>query len=321
MQVRHVTLLGFTRTTLSIGILLRQLLQGQGIVVGYAPAEADVKLALALDALDQAPKAWREALAETDVLLIDWPLHDLENLYREIGSRLRPQTLVLDFSRLKTPAYQLAQTHLKVAKFIGVAPLLAASRLDEGAVSNAAATADLFTHSHFCLVAHPTTSQETLDQAIAFGRLLGAEPIFADPLEYDGLMQITELLPILTAAALFHTASQSEGWTDIGRFAGATFASTTNALSHGLEVTWLVEQNKLGILPLLDRLQGQLKEIRQWVIQEDAAALQTYLTQLNQTRSHWLSQRSVANTGEPSLLDEVEDRSFLRQLFSFKRKS
>ncbi len=321
MQVRHVTILGFTRTTLSIGLVLRQLLQGQGVVVGHTPSEADVKLALTLDALDQAPKAWRETLPETDVLLIDWPLNDLENLYREIGSRLRPQTLVLDFSRLKTPAYQLAHTHLKTPKFIGVAPLLAAARLDEGAVSNAAATSDLFTDSHFCLVAHPTTSQETLDQAIAFGRLLGAEPVFADPMEYDGLVQITELLPILTAAALFRTASQSEGWADIGRFAGATFASTTNVLSHGSEVTWMVGQNKRGLLPLLDNLQNQLKQIRQWVAQEDQSALQIYLTQLNQTRTHWLSQRTVANTGEPSLLDEMDDRNFLRQLFTFKRKS
>lgn len=321
MQISHVTILGLTPITASIGLLLRRLFQGQGVVVGHAADPSVIRQALTIDALDQTPKAWREAVATTDLLLIDWPLHDVENLYQEIGFRLQPHTLVLDFSRRKDFVYQLAQKHLKTQKFIGVAPLLASEQLIRGVMSLAAATPDLFANSHLCLVAHPTTNQETLDQAIAFGHLLGAEPLFADPMEYDSLIQATEILPLFSAAALFRTISGSEGWYDMGRFAGATLATTIHSLEITPDVLHLIGQGKPGILAWLDALLRELATIRQLAAQENSQALQQYLTALDESRRQWLERRTAATVGEPPLLAEVEDRNFLRQLFTFKRKT
>lgn len=321
MQISHVTILGLTPITASIGLLFRHLFQGQGVVVGHSSDPSVIKQALAMDVLDQTPRAWREVVAVTDLLLIDWPLDDVENLYREIGFRLQPHTLVLDFSRLKGFVYQLAQKHLKTQKFIGVIPLLASEQLTRGMASLAAATPDLFANSHFCLVAHPTTNQETLDQAIAFGHLLGAEPLFADPMEYDSLVQATELLPLLSAAALYRTISGSEGWHDMSRFAGMTLASAIHSLEITSDVVHLVGQGKSGTLVWLDALLRELTAIRQLVAQEDSQTLQQYLTTLDESRRQWLERRAVATVGEPSLLAEVEDRNFLRQLFTFKRKT
>ena len=320
MQISHVTILGITPVTASIGLLFRRLFQGNGVVVGHTPDEMLLKQALSLDVLDQAPKTWREAVAATDILLIDWPLPYIENLYREIGFRLQPHTLVLDFARLKNPIYQLAQKHLKTQKFIGVAPLLAAAQLTNGINSLAAATPDLFKQSHFCLVAHPTTNQETLDHAIAFGRLLGAEPLFADPMEYDSLVQATELLPVLSAAALFRTITKSEGWGDMSRFAGSTLANTTNPLSAVSDTAWGIAQNKQGAVAWLDEMVAELNTLRQLIAKGNADSLQTHLTHLEATRQQWLTSRTMTAMNEPSLLDEVEDRNFLRQLFTFKRK-
>ena len=320
MQVQHVTILGLTYVTAAIGLSLRQLFQGQGLVVGHSPHPERVKEALERDILDQAPKNWREVVAETDLLLIDWPLADLENLYREIGFRLRPHTLVLDFSRLKGPVYQLAQTHLKTTKFIGVSALLAADQLEMSSYSIAAATPHIFKNSHFCLVAHPTTNQETLDQTMAFARLLEAEPIFADPLEYDGLAQMLELLPILTASALLRTVANSEGWQDMSRYAGLTFAQTTNAVSLNRDASWMLQAQKPVVLPALDGLIAQLQLLRQQIAQGDAAALKTNLQQVEALRSQWLTRRSVPDTGEPDLLEAVAERGFLQQLFTFKRR-
>lgn len=321
MQISHVTILGLTPITVSIGLLFRRLFQGQGVVVGHSSDPLVIKQALAMDALDQTPKAWREAVAATDLLLIDWPLHDVENLYREIGFRIQPHTLVLDFSRLKAVVYQLAQKHLKTQKFIGVVPILAAEQLTRGVTNLAAATPDLFANSHFCLVAHPMTNQETLDQAIAFGHLLGAEPLFADPMEYDGIVQAIEILPMLSAAALFRTITGSEGWHDMSRFAGVTLASATHSLEIAPDVLHLIGQEKLGTLAWLDALLKELTTIRQLVVKEDSQALQQHLIALGKLRHQWLERRAVAVAGEPSLLAEVEDRNFLRQLFTFKRKT
>jgi hypothetical protein len=52
----------------------------------------------------------------------------------------------------------------------------------------------------------------------------------------------------------------------------------------------------------------------------NADSLQTHLTHLEATRQQWLTSRTMTAMNEPSLLDEVEDRNFLRQLFTFKRK-
>ncbi len=54
MQISHVTILGITPVTASIGLLFRRLFQGNGVVVGHTPDELLLKQALSLDVLDQA---------------------------------------------------------------------------------------------------------------------------------------------------------------------------------------------------------------------------------------------------------------------------
>lgn len=106
----------------------------------------------------------------------------------------------------------------------------------------------------------------------------------------------------------------------MGRFAGLTFAGTTNALDQYQEAIWMVAQNQTAILPLLDNLVTHLQQLRHLITQDDAAALPNWLNPLSQTHARWLQKRLTSHPGEPDLLDEVQDRNFLRQLFTFKRR-
>lgn len=181
MQIQHVTLLGLTYTTAAIGLLMRGLFQGKGWVIGHAPQVELLKEALERDILDQGPKNWRESIVETNCLIIDWPLADLENLYREIGFRLQPHTLVLDFSRLKGPVYHLAQTHLKTSKFIGVASLLATDQLMMGASSLVAATPDIFKTVTFVWSPIQLSVRKLSTRPLPLAACWGPNPFFPIP--------------------------------------------------------------------------------------------------------------------------------------------
>ncbi len=152
--------------------------------------------------------------------------------------------LVLDLSVLKGLSQRWADQYLARGHYVGVMPVLSAPYLSDGRDELEAATADLFKNSIFCLMPSAKADPQAVDTAVNFGRLLGANPYFVDPMEYDSLVQGIETLPGLTAAALFGTLKKTTGWRDILRFANSSFALGTQSLQHGTDITSLALNDK-----------------------------------------------------------------------------
>ncbi len=90
-----------------------------------------------------------------------------------------------------------------------------------------AARADLFQGGLMAIVTPATTNSAAIKLAADLTRLLGAMPLFADPLEVDGLMAATHLLPQLMAAALLNATVDQPGWREGRKFAGRAYAEAT----------------------------------------------------------------------------------------------
>ena len=70
------------------------------------------------------------------------------------------------------------------------------------------------------IVSPPQTDSGAIKLAADLTRLVGADPLFADPVEVDGLMSATHLLPQLLAAALLNATIDQPGWREAQKLAG-----------------------------------------------------------------------------------------------------
>jgi prephenate dehydrogenase len=291
MKTENITIVGLGRTGVSVGLALQKADLGITIA-GHDEDRGAIKAAQEAGAIDDGQPNLSRAAAAADILILAVPVPAVERVFQLIGDQVREHVLVLDLSGLKGPSQALAQKYLARGHFVGAAPVLAADALREGTAATAPARADLFENSVFCLMPAPQADPQAVETAVNVGAILGAQPFFLDPAEYDSLMQGVQTVPGLLAAALFRAVTQAQGWRDMLRFAGAPFAQATAALDDGEEVAHLALHDQPATLRWLDALLAQLQEMREWVAEGDTERLSALLQKLAQEREKWMYERA-----------------------------
>ncbi len=293
MKAQTVTIVGMNRVGVSIARALKA--SGAGLtVVGHdriRELAQDAKEKLG--AIDRVEWNLVTAAAGADILVLAVPLTELENTLVVIGEDVRPHTLVLDLGALKAQGLRWADRYLQAGHYVGVVPVLSAAYLNDGRDEAAAATADLFRNSVFCLLPSAKADPQAVDTAVTFGRLLGASPYFIDPIEYDSLAQGIETLPGLAGAALFSAVQKSTGWRDMLRFANSSFALATQPLVQGTDLASLALNDKAATLRWLDALLNELVALRQLILEGDREVIDLTLGNILIQRERWLKERTV----------------------------
>lgn len=312
MKAQTITLIGMNRTTTSIGLAL-QASSLELVVVGYDLDREKTDEAKALGALDKTEWNLVSAVSKADILVLSLPVAELKETLPIIGDDVQAHALVLDLSSLKGQGLALAEKYLRRGHYVGAQAILAASALADGRLTLAAARADMFRESVFCLMPSPNADPKAVETAVNFGRLLGGSPYFVDPNEYDSLLQGIETIPGLMAAAVFNAVNQATGWRDILRFADLPFAITTAPLQDGSEIAHLALDNKQASLRWLDAFIVELQEMRRLIQQEEKEVLLATMEDLQNRRGKWLADRAKNNWVEIDAQD-VDSRSLSEQM-------
>lgn len=292
MRAQTVTIVGMGRTSVSIALALKANAPELTIFGHDRFRELTQKAKDELGAIDKAEWNLVNAAASADILVLSVPLAELQSNLLVLGNELQSHTLVLDLSVLKGLSQRWADQYLARGHYVGVMPVLSAPYLSDGRDELEAATADLFKNSIFCLMPSAKADPQAVDTAVNFGRLLGANPYFVDPMEYDSLVQGIETLPGLTAAALFGTLKKTTGWRDILRFANSSFALGTQSLQHGTDITSLALNDKAATLRWLDALLEELADMRRLIYEADREMIDLTLGQLLIERERWIKERA-----------------------------
>jgi len=322
MKAQNISIIGLGRLGASVGLAIK--LSALNVtVVGHDRNTDIANIAMSsVGAVDKVEPNVRSLAARADILVLTVPMSELEPLLSVIGSDIRPHTLVLDFSSLKQPGLKWAAKYLPQGHYVGASPVLAANWLSDGRVELEAASADLFKNSIFCLMPSSQADPQAVETAVNFGSRLGATPYFVDPLEYDSLVQGLEAVPGLLGAAMFRAITQSTGWRDMLRFAGLSFAQTTQPLSAGADIAYQVMNNKVATLRWLDALIEEMQAMRRLINESEAEMLSSIFADLHAERERWLADRSKNEWAE-GVTPEIQGNTISSQLlgaFGRKRK-
>ncbi|MFQ3566087.1 MAG: prephenate dehydrogenase/arogenate dehydrogenase family protein [Aggregatilineales bacterium] len=296
-----IGILGLGRLGTSIGLALKRYAaskegarSGQTFTLtGFDGNDVVAKAAKAKQAVDAIVRSPIAAAENRDIIILTLPYGEMREAYRLIGPALRQGAVVLDFGPLKRPAMDWVAKLPEGAHMVGITPVLNPAYLFDGLDDVDHAAADLFDKGSMLITPGATSDKDAVQLAADFSELLGATPLFADPIEHDGWIAAMEGLPVMLGLAAFVTLSRDEGWSDIRKAGNPSFGRLTHHLrdSHPDDLRDLLLNNRENVIRHLDHLQVTLVELRNLLAENNRAALEQVLIDARDQYSVWLARR------------------------------
>ena len=310
----RITIIGLGLTGASLGLALMQ--SGSPLeIVGHDKEPTVAQEARKGNAVHRIEWNLFKACEGASMIVLALPLDALAETLELVHADLPPATMVLAINGVFGPVLRLftekIPTHANAV--VGRAVL-------NGVGTQLTPRADLFRKALFCLAAGATTNPEALQLASDFVESAGAQPLYVDPDEHDGIAAAVDTLPRLVGAILFHMAASSPGWTEAKRMAGAAFARTTQLDRSAQGAFAELLANRANVLQRLDQFSTELAAWRAWLATDAPAArehpLHVALTDVEAERLAWeghaLSHDWDPTPGRPT---QEENTGMLRQLF------
>lgn len=320
----ELTIIGLGQIGASIGLALAD--KSLEINRGGHDASPDASArAEKIGAVDKVHRNIHTAVEKADLVILAVPEGEVRQTLELIRDDLKPDSLVMDTSLLKSgPAAWACELLPQNRHFISFTPILAAKYLEESGDEAETARADLFTDAVVLITTLPSSNPDSVRVAGELAGILGCKPLFIDPLEAEGLLAAVYGLPHLVSAALVNATTRQPGWKEARKLAGKAYAYVSRPLltpdgakQSGSFATW----NRENTARLLNDMIAELQAIRDLVTAGDGQALDQVLQDAQQQRQEWLKQRRAAEWEErpasPSLPTPGET---LARFFGFRTK-
>lgn len=302
----QASIIGLGQIGASIGLALKEhtdLLRR----VGNDKEPTVARLAVKIGAVDSIEVNLPNTVREADLVILSLPLDQLRETLEIIAPDLHEGCVVMDTAPVKEVAAAWAGELLPTGRhYVGLTPVINAAYLHDVGAGIDAARADLFRGGLMAIVAPPNTDSAAIKMAADLTRLLGAAPLFADPLELDGLMAATYLLPQLVAAGVLNATVDQPGWREGRKVAGRAYAEVTAPISQVMDVQALSQTamlNRDNALRMLDSAIAALQAMRGDIEAGAAEALNDRLVRARAGRDSWWKGRINRNWTSDAVAD------------------
>ena len=130
----NVAIVGLNRISASLGLALRGINDRDNMdviftVVGRDEDNDTMKTAQKMGAIDNFNRSLKAVVEDADIVLLDVPMGDQEDVFEELGKGLKPGAVVVDLSPMKQPGVALAKKYFPkdvngklTAYIVGAAP-------------------------------------------------------------------------------------------------------------------------------------------------------------------------------------------------------
>lgn len=298
----QITIIGLGQIGASFGLALQtkqELLKR----VGHDKELSIARQAEKTKAIDRVEANLHKAVRDADLVLLCLPVGQLYETMQMIAEDLKDGAVVMDTSPAKEVVSGWAAELFPAGRYyIGLTPVLNPAYLHTTESGIEAARPDLFQGGLMAIVAPHQTESAAIKLAADLTRLVGANPLFADPVEIDGLMSATHILPQLMAAALLNATIDQPGWRESRKVAGRAYAEASAPIAHlanepeSLAASSIL--NRENLLRLLDTAIASLEAMRGDIDAKDETALNERLKNAREGREVWWAERQTSNWGD-----------------------
>jgi prephenate dehydrogenase len=318
----QITIVGLGQIGASVGLALadqKELVKR----VGHDREIGIARKAEKMGAVDKVALNLPNSVREADIVLLALPTDQIRETMELIAQDLKEAAVVMDTAPVKEAIAGWAREILPAGRhYVGLTPVINPAYLQVHESGVETARADLFKGGLMAIVVPPQTASEAMKLAADLTHLLGAAPLFADPMEVDGFMAATHILPQLMAAALLNITVDQPGWLDGRKMAGRAYAEVTGPVvqldeAGALCSSALMAPESVG--RMIDSLIASLTAIRNDISKKDQSALAGRIERARDGRTRWWHERQAADwTNEsPSMPETPKASETFGRLFGF----
>ena len=320
----HLTVIGCGKIGTSIGLALKNHTQ-EIIRTCFDRNPAFSKQAFELKAFDHIALRINECVENADVVILAIPVDELQITIDTIIPILKFGSTLIDTSPIKISIKDYIEDKLPEDRyFLSFFPTINPAFIHEAENSPKFAHEDLFHNSLIVLTGSALTSNEAYKLGADLSKYLGAQVLFADPHEVDGLLAATEILPKLISSAYIHAVMDQPGWKEGRKLTNNSFFSISQLISHLDEredYGKSAELNKENTIRTINNMIISLKNIRDLLQEENSPAIQKWYQDSLDNHKKWSEERNLAawnkivgNEDIPSSAD------FFKNLLGFGKK-
>ena len=294
----QITIIGLGQIGASIGLALSK--HKKDILrVGHDKNMVTAKKAQKIDAVDKINRNLPGSVQDADIIILSLPFGEMRDTLSHIAQDVKEDAVILDTAPAKAKTQAWVEELLPAGRaYVGLVPVINPLYLEEKELGINAAREDLFEKGVTMIAAPASASETAMKVATTLAELIGAQPLFADIAEVDGVTSSTQLLPQLTAAALLNATVDLPGWGEARKIAGRIYAETTRAILHQEGAASLAEAalaNGKVLSYKLDEMIASLQQIKSLLDTEDEDALLEQLTNAEESRERWFEERHTAD--------------------------
>jgi prephenate dehydrogenase len=296
--MKQITIIGLGQIGASVGLALEQY-KTSIKRVGHDKKPDVSKAAQTQGAVDEVNFNLPSSVREADIVLLALPLNEIEETLRFIGPDLKEGAVVMDTAPVKGVVADWAAASIPAGRsYVGLVPSVGPDHLLNVGAGLAAAKADLFKEAVFFVCPARNAAESAVKRATDLLELLGASPLFSEPLEADGIMAALHTLPQLMGIALLNATVTQPGWKEARKMAGRPYALTSASALYVDEadaIAGVLKSNRANISRVLDNAIHVLTDLRSALDAEDSKQMGDHIEDAYLGGMQWLKERLGAN--------------------------
>ncbi len=294
----QITVIGLGQIGTSIGLALEP--QKERILrVGHDRNMDISRQVEKMGAFDKIIHNLHAAVEQADIVILAIHEDQIRNTLEQIARDLKEGAVVMDTSTSMIKVGSWMKELLPPDRYFAtISPTINPNYMDTLRLGPDEARADLFKKSALVITSPVGMPADAIRLASELAGLLGAEPFYADPYEFDGLIASSKVLPLLLSAAFVNATVDQPGWREGRRLAGKYYhhlSSPMMFLPEGESLEKLAMMDKENVVRVINNIMYSLMDIRDAVQEEDREKLDTLIKHAKTSQADWYNQRMGAN--------------------------
>ncbi len=283
------------------------------------------KKAFELHAFDKVAFSIKDSVENADVVILAIPVDELIITIDTISPYLKSGSILIDTSPIKISIKEYIEDKLPEDRyFLSFFPTINPAYIHETENSPEFAHEDLFQNSLIVLTGSERKSSEAFKFGTDLSKYLGAQVLFADPYEVDGLLAATEILPKLISSAYIHAVMDQPGWKEGRKLTNNAFNTVAQLITHLDErenYGKSAELNKENTIRTINNMIISLKNIRDLILEENASDIQKWYQESLDSYTKWSEERNLASWNNISGKEHIPTSAdFFKDLLGFRKK-
>lgn len=321
-MAEQITIIGLDRIGNSLGLALKK---NSPTVsrVGFDQNPGHTRKAMDDKAVDRVEGNLHKAVEQADIILLNSLPVDVTGWMEDIFRSLKAGAVLVN----------MAPVHARVCEWVtgnkpdGCSFVNATFSINGRFLDDENSSADLFDDSVMILSAPQGTDEHAVQKLLDLAAVVGANPMFSDPVEADGLLSQSDLFPRLVNLMLLEGLKKQSGWSDAQKLTGSNFWLLSKLLFEfpsGESARYELKAHKENLVLLLDMLRDQIDRMQEILKNENDDHIKISIQTMLDEHNIWMTRRKTGNWDAKVAEEEAKPKGMWQKLFgmrTFGRKS